>query len=151
MKKLLLFTLLIFSIFLSAQEKLIMNDPMAVLRDVGSFENIEIAGPFKVYYSIGNSYQVAISAKSSAARDRIQVKKSGNILIIELEKSYRNWIPGDDHFRVYVSSPSVKNITASGAVDFLVTDLLKSNDLKIQFTGASDFLGKLDCQSLDLQ
>ena len=150
MKRILLFLIILTSYMVQAQEKLIMNDPMAVLRDVGSFESIEVRGPFKVYYSVGNHCSVAVSARSESARDRIQVKKSGNLLIIDLETSYRNWIPGDDHFRIYVSSPTVKNISASGAVDFLVTDLIKSDDLKIQFSGASDFLGKLDCKALQL-
>ena len=150
MKSLIFVVALIGGIFLNAQEKVIINDPLAVVRDMGSFEGIEINGPFKVYYSVGSNYSVAISANSESARDRIRVKKSGDVLMIDLENTYKNWFSNETRLKVYISSPSIKHINASGAVDFFVTDLLKSDDLKIQFTGASDFLGKLDCKRLHL-
>lgn len=151
MKKLLLLLNLILVTFLNAQEKLIINDPMAVIRDMGQFEKVEIHGPFKVYYSVSDRYTVAVSANSESARDRIRVKNNGGVLTFDLESSYRNWMSGDGKFKLYISAPSITEISASGAVNFLVTDLLKSDDLKIRFTGASDFLGKLDCKHLNIQ
>jgi Putative auto-transporter adhesin, head GIN domain len=136
---------------LQAQDKLIISDPMAVKRDIGRFSKIEIHGPFKVYYSVSDTYTVAVSANSASARDRIRVKNNGGVLVFDLESSYRNWISGDGKFKLYISAPTINEINASGAVNFLVTDLLKSDDLKIKFTGASDFLGKLDCGHLHLQ
>ncbi|MFM8588390.1 MAG: head GIN domain-containing protein [Bacteroidota bacterium] len=148
-----LFTLLglIFFGLLQAQDKLIINDPMAVKRDIGRFSKIEIHGPFKVYYSVSDTYTVAISANSESARNRIRVKNNGGVLMFDLESSYRNWISGDGKFKLYISAPTIDEIFASGAVNFLVTDLLKSDDLLIKFTGASDFLGKLDCNQVKLQ
>ncbi|GDX44394.1 hypothetical protein LBMAG23_13710 [Bacteroidota bacterium] len=151
MSKLLLSLGLLFTSFLHAQDKLIISDPMAVIRDMGKFEKIEIHGPFKVYYSVSDKCTVAISAHSESARDRIRVKNNGGVLTIDLENSYRNWISVDGKFKLYISAPTIDEIIASGAVNFLVTDLLKSDDLKIRFTGASDFLGKLDCSKLYLQ
>lgn len=151
MKKILLFFVFLSSLFLQAQEKLIINDPLAVMRDMGSFDEIDVRGPFKVYYSVGKKHTVAISAGTESARDRIRVSKSGGRLIIELEETYKDWFKSQPRFKVYISSPTVKHISASGAVDFFVTDLLSSDDLKIRFTGASDFLGKLDCENLNLQ
>lgn len=150
MKKLVFLITLLFGLFTQAQEKVIINDPLAVVRDMGSFDGIEISGPFKVYYSVGSSYSVAISANSASARDRIRVKNSGGILSIDLENTYKSWFNSDTRFKIYISSPTIKSIQASGAVDFFVTDLLKSDELKIQFSGACDFLGKLDCRRLDL-
>ena len=150
MKSLLFSIALLCGIFLSAQEKVIINDPLAVFRDMGSFDGIEISGPFKVYYSFGTNYSVAVSANSASARDRIRVKKSGGILMIDLENTYKTWFSNETRLKVYISSPNIKFINASGAVDFFVTDLLKSDDLKVQFTGASDFLGKLECKRLQV-
>ncbi|MEY3563696.1 MAG: hypothetical protein RLZZ294_1702, partial [Bacteroidota bacterium] len=45
MSKLLLSLGLLFTSFLHAQDKLIISDPMAVIRDMGKFEKIEIHGP----------------------------------------------------------------------------------------------------------
>lgn len=151
MSKLLLSLGLLFTSFLHAQDKLIISDPMAVIRDMGKFEKIEIHGPFKVYYSVSDKCTVAISAHSESARDRIRVRNNGGVLAFDLESSYRNWISGDNKFKLYISAPTINKISASGAVNFLVTDLLKSDDLNIKFTGASDFLGKLDCDNLHLQ
>lgn len=151
MKKLFILLGVLFSLIVHAQDKLIINDPMAVIRDMGRFDKIEIHGPFKVYYSVSDRYTVAISANSESARDRIQVKNNGGVLAFDLESNYRNWITGDNKFKLYISAPTIDEISASGAVNFLVTDLLKSDDLKIKFTGASDFLGKLDCQHLNMQ
>jgi len=95
MSKLLLSLGLLFTSFLHAQDKLIISDPMAVIRDMGKFEKIEIHGPFKVYYSVSDKCTVAISAHSESARDRIRVKNNGGVLTIDLENSYRNWISVD--------------------------------------------------------
>lgn len=151
MKSLIFFIAFFIGITINAQEKVVINDPLAVVRDMGTFDGIEINGPFKVYYSVGNNYSVAISANSESARDRIRVKKSGGILMIDLENTYKSWFSSESRFKIYISSPTVKYVNASGAVDFFVTDLLKADDLKIQFSGASDFLGKLDCRKLHLQ
>ncbi len=150
MKKLILLFGIFFGLLVNGQDKLIINDHMAVIRDMGSFHGIDISGPFKVYFSVGSRHTVAVSASSEDARDRIQVRKSDGILKVELETSYKNWIPGNTSYKLYISAPSLETIKASGAVDFFVTDVLKAEDLKIQFTGASDFLGKLDCRDLDV-
>ncbi|NBO48933.1 MAG: hypothetical protein EBU80_04275, partial [Chitinophagia bacterium] len=122
MKKILLFFVFLSSLFLQAQEKLIINDPLAVMRDMGIFDEIDVRGPFKVYYSVGKKHTVAISAGTESARDRIRVSKSGSRLIIELEDTYKDWFKSQPRFKIYISSPTVNYISASGAVDFFVTD-----------------------------
>lgn len=150
MKKL-FFLMSLFAYFnVNAQEKVLINDSFAVVRDVGSFDVLEINGPFKVYYSVGAKYRVAVSANSENARDRIRVIHSDGALKIDIKDSYKTWFSSGTRYKIYISSPTIRNISASGAVDFFVTDLLKSDALKIKFTGASDFLGKVDCKELQL-
>lgn len=135
----------------NGQEKVYMNDENVVLRDVGNFSELIIKGPFKVYFSTGKN-SLAISASSVSARERIQVKESGGTVTISLDNSNGKWLSSaNQHFKVYVSSPTLKRIDASGAVDFIVTDLLKSSALMLNFSGASDFLGKLECVQLDAE
>ncbi len=134
----------------AAQDKVIMNDKNVVLRDLGEFKGISIKGPFKVYYSQSAKHAVGVSASTESARDKIITRVSAGILNIELDGTSMSWWGKNPEFKLYISSPEVKSINASGAVDFLITDLIKSEELTVRFTGASDFSGKLECGSLNL-
>ena len=136
--------------FSTSQDKVVMNDKNVVLRDLDEFSGINIKGPFKVYYSQGSKYAVGVSASTEAARDKIVTRVSAGILHVELEGTNIGWWGKNPEFKVYVSSPEIKNIQASGAVNFLVTDMIKADELNMRFTGASDFSGKLQCKSVIL-
>ncbi len=131
-----------------AQEQLLMNDPNAVLRDLGTFNSVHVSGPFHVYYSSGNQSTLAISASSTEARDRIKTYVSNGELHIELESSGLSWITKNNKFKIYLSAPTLKSIEASGAVDFILVDILTGDDVKLKFTGASDLVGKINCKQL---
>jgi hypothetical protein len=150
MKKSMLIVLLFLVTLLHAQDKLILNDPNIVKRDAGSFSSIVVRGPFKVYFSEGKENELAVSAKSASIRDHIVTKTVDNELIIELDKGWATWLGQSPDFRIYVAAPTLKSVKASGAVDFMVADILRSTQLDLQFSGASDFTGKLDCNTLKL-
>lgn len=144
-------SLLLFSCgFLQGQEKFIMNDPNIVKRDAGSFSSIVVRGPFKVYFSEGKENELAVSAKTASIRNHIVTRTVDNELFIELDKGWASWLGQSPDFRIYVAAPTLKYVKASGAVDFLVADVLRSTQLDLQFSGASDFTGKLDCKALKL-
>ncbi len=149
-KTMLLLLLVLMNVFVQAQDKLIMNDPNIEKRDPGGFNAIVVRGPFKVYFSEGKEAEVAVSAKSASIRDHIVTRVVDNELYIELDKGWANWLGQSPDFRVYLSAPHLKAVKASGAVDFLVADILKANQLALTFSGASDFTGKLDCNELKL-
>jgi hypothetical protein len=150
MKLVLYVIVLLFPFFAIAQEMVVMNDKNVVLRDLDEFSGIHIKGPFKVYYSQGSKYAVGVSASTEGARDKIVTRVSAGILHVELEGTNFGWWGKNPEFKVYVSSPEIKNIQASGAVNFLVTDMIKADALNMRFTGASDFSGKLQCKSVIL-
>lgn len=131
-----------------AQEKVIFNDEHVVLRDVQDFSAVVVGGPFKVYYSSDNDMQVAVSAKDSDARDRIITKVSGGTLYISLDQSGVKWWGMNKEFKVYITAPKLNSITVSGAVNFVVVDVLKSSNLSMKLSGASDFSGKVECNQL---
>ena len=151
MKKLFLVMLLVMmNVFVQSQDKIIMNDPNIAKRETGGFNAVVVRGPFKVYFSEGKENEVAVSAKSVSIRDHIVTRVVDNELFIELDKGWASWLGQSPDFRVYLSAPLLKSVKASGAVDFLVADILKSNQLALTFSGASDFTGKLDCKELRL-
>jgi hypothetical protein len=151
MKKTMLLLLLVWmNLCVKAQDKLIMNDPNIAKRETSSFNAVVVRGPFKVYFSEGKENEVAVSAKSVSIRDHIVTRVVDNELFVELDKGWASWLGQSPDFRVYLSAPSLKSVKASGAVDFLVADILKANQLSLTFSGASDFTGKLDCKELKL-
>lgn len=131
-----------------SQDKLLMNDPNAVLRDVGKFDAVHVNGPFKVYFSEDKHTSLAISANSTDARDNIKTYVSNGELHIELETSAWKWITKNHSFKVYISAPTITFINASGAVNFILVDILKGEEIKLKFTGASDLIGKIECNEL---
>jgi hypothetical protein len=145
MKNILTLLLIITSFVPFAQEKVIFNDEHVVLRDVPDFHSVVVRGPFKVYYSSDPKIQVAVSAKDIDTRDRITSKVSNGTLYIGLEDNGIKWWIGNREFKVYITAPSINALNASGAVNIIVVDILKSNNLSLNLSGASDFSGKIDC------
>ena len=150
MKKMLLLLLVMMSAFVQAQDKLIMNDPNIEKRETAGFNAVVVRGPFKVFFSDGKESEVAVSAKSASVRGHIVTRVVDNELFVELDKGWASWLGQSPDFRIYLSTPLLKSVKASGAVDFLVADIMKANQLSLTFTGASDFTGKLDCKELKL-
>ncbi|MFM1794360.1 MAG: hypothetical protein RL642_745 [Bacteroidota bacterium] len=145
------FLLLFFTLnFLNgfAQEKVIFNDDHVVLRDVQDFQSLVVRGPFKVYYSSDPQTQVAVSAKDSDARDRITTKVTGGTLYISLDEGGIKWWGMNKEFKVYITAPKLNGLTVSGAVNFVVVDILKSTNLSLVLSGASNFSGKIDAEAI---
>jgi Putative auto-transporter adhesin, head GIN domain len=148
MKSIFTLLLLIGSCASFAQEKVIFNDEHVVLRDVQTFQSVVVSGPFKVYYSTDAESQVAVSANDTEARDRITTKVNNGTLYISLDNSGVRWWRGNKEFKVYITAPKLNSLTASGAVNIVVVDVLKSNNLSLNFSGASDFTGKVECDEI---
>jgi hypothetical protein len=148
MKSILTLLLIISSLTPFAQEKLIFNDEHVVLRDVANFHSVVVRGPFKVYYSSDTESQVAVSAKDTDTRDRITTKVNNGTLYISLDDNGAKWWGGNKEFKVYVTAPKLNTLTASGAVNFVVVDILKSSSLVLNLSGASDFSGKVTCSEI---
>jgi hypothetical protein len=145
MKSIFTLLLMISSFASFAQEKVIFNDEHVVLRDVQAFQSVVVSGPFKVYYSTDPETQVAVSAKDTDSRDRITTKVNNGTLNISLDNSGIKWWGVNKEFKVYITAPKLNSLTVSGAVNFVVVDVLKSDNFSLNFSGASDFNGKLEC------
>ena len=60
--------------------------------------------------------------------------------------SWKNW--GNNKLKAYVTFTTLKKIEASGACNIKTVGLLKSSDLKIELSGASDFSGEVEVANL---
>jgi Putative auto-transporter adhesin, head GIN domain len=126
---------LILPAIVSAQDgKVIVNDPQAQQRTVGSFSEISVSGGIDLYLSPDDKETVVVSAKEAEYRDRIVTKVTGNLLEIYFNDKGRMRWPD--------------KIKASGSSDVYVNGVIKSDELDIRISGASDFNAAVDVNSL---
>lgn len=147
--KYLLFILLAMPACLTAQEKVIVNDKNAQVREVGSFSEISISGSIDLYLSPDDHQVVVVSAREESLRDRIITRVNGGTL----EISFNNkgvGMKSDMRLKAYVSFRQLSKLTATGSCDIFVNGVIKSDKLELHTNGSSDFSGALDVNQLDL-
>jgi hypothetical protein len=154
MKKLLLllFSALALAVSLSAQ--LTVNDPNAEVREAKNFHGIAISNSFDVFISQGNEEAVAVSASEEKYRKDIKVEVKDGILHIGLineGKFWRGWDGDKMKLKAYISFKNIDRLSASGACDVRVEGTISADDLRINFSGASDLKdGRIKAKKLDV-
>lgn len=146
----LLFSFLVPVVVMAQNEKVVVNDPLAQVRTVGSFSEISVSGGIDLYLSPDEKETVVVSAKSEEYRDRIVTKVEGNRLEIYFnDKGKMRW--PDMRLKVYVSFKQLKKLMASGSSDVFVNGIIKSDELEVRISGSSDFNGAIDVSNLWLK
>src|SRR5688572_5029556 len=127
----------------------VFHDKDAELRQVGDFEGVEVSSAIDLQLSQGNENSVAVSAPGDANRAGIKTEVRKGILHIWYEN--KNWFKGSGRkIRAYVSARSLRLVSASGACDVTVNGELKSDELAIKLSGASDFRGAVRTKNLNI-
>jgi hypothetical protein len=127
----------------------VFHDKDAELRQVGDFEGVDVSSAIDLQLSQGNENSVAVSAPGEANRAGIKTEVRKGILHIWYEN--KNWFKGSGRkIRAYVSAKSLKLVSASGACDVTVNGELKSDELAIRLSGASDFKGGVRTKNLKI-
>jgi len=127
-----------------------VNDPNAQVREAKNYHGISISSSFDVYISQGNEEAVAVSASEQKYLDRIKVEVNENGI---LHINYDNkglWSAGNKKLKAYISIKQIDKLTVSGACDVFLTSIIKSDDLTVNLSGASDLKGKLDVKKLSV-
>ena len=145
MKKfsLILAGLLMFTL-VNAQE---MKDANAEPREAKNFHGIDVSNAFDVYISQGSEEAVAVSAASIKDRDKIKVEVKKGILHISLDKDWK-LSTGNKKLKAYISFKNIDMLEISGACDVIINGVLKSEELSINQSGASDLKGKIEVKKL---
>ncbi len=154
MKKLLgLFFLLLNISLVSAQnEKSVVLDANVEMRKASGFTSIEVSGSIDLFLSQGTEEGVAVSASSDEIRERIKAEVRGNTLHIYLDGKGLNWKKwSNNKMKAYVSFINISGIEASGACNVKTSGKIKSTDLTIEMSGASDFTGELSVNKLKIE
>lgn len=147
-----LFVLLIAVGFISgASAQKTINDANAENRNVSGFHAIEVSGGIDLYLSQGDE-AVAVSAASTEHRDRIKTTVENGVLKIWYEWKSNNirmdW--GNRKLKAYVSAKTLDALRASGGSDVSVDDVFKTDKMKMQISGGSDFKGKMELSELNV-
>jgi hypothetical protein len=134
---------------LSAQKTI--NDANAEKRNVSGFHAIEVSGGIDLYLSQGDE-AVAVSAASTEHRDRIKTTVENGVLKIWYEWKSNNirmdW--GNRKLKAYVSAKTLDALRASGGSDVSIDGTFKTEKMKMQISGGSDFSGKMDLNELNV-
>jgi hypothetical protein len=133
-----------------AQAQKVINDPNVEVRNVGgSFTGVSVSDGIDLYLSPGDE-TVAISASRPEHRERIKTEIKNGVLRIWYEsKSGININFNDDRkLRAYVSYKKLNSLKASGGSDVLIDGSIRSSELRMDFSGGSDFKGKVEVENL---
>ena len=113
-------------------------------RDVSGFHGIDVGGAFEVIL-IKSSQEKVVLEVDDNLMPYITTKVFGGILEIDNEKDFRN----PTELRVTIYYKSIDQIDLSGAASLTSEDVLKTETLEIDASGASDIQLKLDTEKLE--
>ena len=152
MKKLLIL-LAVATLTLNGYTQKTVNDANAERRQLSGFNSINIANAFNVYISQGNEEAVAISGASSEIKERIKTSVENGVLVIRFDDDKKFWKlfnSDKQKLKAYISVKKLDKLSVSGACDVFMEDGISSDDLTINFSGASDLKGKVNAKNLTI-
>lgn len=147
MKKIILSGLLFVAVALTYAQTKEVNDPNAEVRNVKGFHAIKVSDAIDLFLSQSDNEVVAVSASKEEYRNRIKSEVENGVLKIWYDNPDK-WSRGDKKLIAYISFKTLDNLQASGASDVRVAGTVKTNELDIRLSGASDFDGAIQAKSL---
>lgn len=112
-------------------------------REVNPFNAIEISGSAQVFFTVTDTISLSVLANADDYKDVIATNQE-DILIIKNKGSQIN------SYKVYVSAPSVKKITLSGAAKFTSLNAIKTDSLLVEASGTSDMTLTINTSRVDV-
>jgi hypothetical protein len=149
MKKLFTFCFLLAISFL-ANAQMVINDPNAEPRNVGSFTGIDVSGGIDLFISHGDE-AVVVSASRTEVRDRIKTEVRNGILRIWYDSKWSVTINGNRNMKAYVSYKTLKSLEASGGSDIKTDGVINGSELALRISGGSDFKGAVNLTKLSVR
>lgn len=154
MKRVIVLLFLLISMYqVKAQnDKNVVFDAHAEARSVKDFTGVEVSGAIDLYLSQGKEEAVAVSASNPDALSRIKTEVKNGKLRIYFDGNGWNWKTwsNNNKMKAYVTFIQIHRIEASGACNIKTADMISSDDLRIQLSGASDFKGEVKIDKLKL-
>lgn len=122
-------------------------------RKTGSFEAVTAGGAVTVFLRQGNATSVVVEA-SEEVQKYLKTEVQNGTLKIYRDRDF-NWrdLVGsskENDVKIYITCPTLKAVTVSGASAVKSEGTFTANDFKIQASGASDLTLSLRAKSLDV-
>jgi hypothetical protein len=139
MKKIFLLFAVVTTLYANAQ--LTINDPNAEVRDAKNFHAISVSNAFDVFITQGNEETVAVSASEEKYKEGIKVEVVNGVLKISFDgdkKFWRAFKGSKMKLKAYISFKNIDKLAVSGACDVRIQGNINADDLKLNFSGASD-------------
>ena len=133
---------------LFAQNKNTFSDKSVTTRAMEKFSKINVHGIFIVHFVTGNTYDIAVGTDDPSLQDKIITKVNDGVLDISSTQKLWSWWGGSSKINVYISTPTLTHVKASGAANFILHDFLNTQELSLVFSGASQFNGKVNADAL---
>jgi hypothetical protein len=149
MKSLLAAAFLLICGISSAQK--VVNDPNAEPRSIPSFHAIQVSNAFEVLLVQGTEEGLAVSSNHKDDLPNIKTVVENGILKIWVDQK-GNWFSKNRELKAYISVKNLDEIRASGATNIKIDGTLKTSNLTVHVSGASDLKGNLVVSNkLDIQ
>jgi hypothetical protein len=135
MNRLILSTLVLFGLAANAQT--------SQQRNIPQFSSLEVSGATNVQFRQGDSSNVKVVGNEAELANVLTTVENG-ILVVRGKGSFKNT------YKVYVTGPVLKQITASGASKVSLADTLRTDVINLNVTGASTVKGAVKSKSIDI-
>lgn len=137
----------------NAQKTTIIKDNNAQIRNIGNYTAVKISNAISLYLTQSESNQVAVSAKDEESRAQIVTEVVDGVLIIKMSDrngwwSWKSW--SDIKAKAYVSIKDINSLIGSGATNIHLLNKIKSPQMKIKLSGASDLKGEIEAGSISI-
>lgn len=129
----------------------IVYDENAEVRTVDKFNGIEVSGAVSLYLSQGNVTGVAVSAGDEKYNNKIKTQVRDGVLRISVEGGVWNGFNWTNRkLRAYVTVTDINRLEVSGASYVSISGTLKSDEIKMDISGASEVKGIVNVSKLDM-
>lgn len=152
MKKLFLSFLMIMTTGAVLIAQKTVNDPNAEKRTVGSFHGIEVATGIELVLTKGSTEEVAVSASTTAFRDKIITRTENGILKIyyETKTGSINKRNETKDLKAWVSYKTLDRLYATTGAEVAIEGVLQSSSLDMKANTGALINGKVELGSLKL-
>ncbi len=150
MRSFILLILIITSGYIAKSQNLVY-DENAEIRIVEKFNGIEASGAVSLYLSQGSTAGVAVSAGDEKYNNKIKTEVKNGVLRISVEGGVWNGFNWTNRkLRAYVTVTDINRLDLSGASYVSISGILKSDDLKMDVSGASEVKGIVNVSKLNM-
>ncbi len=114
--------------------------------DVSGFDEIEVGSIIQVYLRTDSTYSLKVSAQGNL-HEHIRISVEGSVLEIDTEGQ----ISSSEPIKVWVSAPRIQALSSSGASHIVGQNLIETEELSLDLSGASGIELELAVQSLECE